>query len=203
MAKVVVSAGSLRPSRYRGASNPLSLNKSKNALAPKLATVTPRRIAQRLGDVLGALIRDLILCHHRDRLRRCQNRSVGLGRGCALTGEIADNGADTSFANSSAAARVNGLLLLLLRRRRGPPRAALRPRGPSRRLRRTGGLRLRCIHRDGRQRLTGLGESRSDLHAQPEHGYAEKALRCRTPCGRPHAITLHRSRTPKSNYPHG
>ena len=57
IANVVASAGSLKPSRYRGASNPLSLNESKNALAPKLCKVTPGRIAQRLGNVLGALVK--------------------------------------------------------------------------------------------------------------------------------------------------
>ena len=79
-----------------------------------------RRIAQRLDEVLGALVGDLILRHHRDRLRRCQDRRIGLGAGRTLTGEIADHRSIGAFTGPGAS---GGLHVLLPRGRGDPPRA--------------------------------------------------------------------------------
>src|SRR5262249_30209416 len=46
-------------------------------------------VAQRLYQVLSALVGDLILRHDRDRLRCCQNCRIGLGARRALAGQIA------------------------------------------------------------------------------------------------------------------
>src|SRR4029078_697390 len=45
-------------------------------------------IGQRLLDRLSALLLDLLLPHHRDALRRFEDRRRGLGAGRALRGDI-------------------------------------------------------------------------------------------------------------------